>query len=215
VVIGSSTGGPPALEAVLKCLDTDFPAPILVAQHMPPTFTQSLAQRLDQLCPITVVHAEQGMPLQPGTVYIGAGGKHLRAVRGTGGRSVVDISTKPEEALYRPCVNVLFESAAELFGGKGLGVMLTGMGEDGLLGSQKLVAAGGLLLGQDESSCVVYGMPKAVQEAGLVTAQLPPAELGRALLTVAAAKPRPTAAMGPTPGPTPGPTKSNVGGSAA
>jgi two-component system chemotaxis response regulator CheB len=105
-----------------------------------------------------------------------------RVSRGT---PSLDITSNPAEALYRPSVNVLFASAAEVFGGRCLGVMLTGMGDDGLIGSEALSRAGGLLLGQDEASCVVYGMPKAVQQAGLVTAQMPPSELGRAVVQIA------------------------------
>lgn len=185
IVVGSSTGGPPALEAFLREIPAGFSAPILIAQHMPPMFTQSLAARLDAMTAIDVVHAETGMPLRPGTAYIGQGGRHIRVDRISRGAPSLDITATPTEALYRPSVNVLFASAAEVFGGRSLGVMLTGMGDDGLIGSEALVKAGGLLLGQDEASCVVYGMPKAVHEAGLVTAQMPPAELGRAAVQIA------------------------------
>lgn len=189
VVVGSSTGGPPALEAMLGQLPTDLAVPIVVAQHMPPMFTQSLASRLDSVTALTVVHAETGMPLLPGTVYIAQGGRHLRVARVGAGRSRLEITTQPTEALYKPSVNVLFESAAQVFGPKLLGIMLTGMGDDGAKGSKSLVDAGGMLLGQTEASCVVYGMPRAVQEAGLVTAQLDPADLGRAITHLTAHTP--------------------------
>ncbi|MEM9165961.1 MAG: chemotaxis response regulator protein-glutamate methylesterase [Planctomycetota bacterium] len=194
IVIGSSTGGPPALEAILSGLLPSLSVPVIIAQHMPPMFTQSMAERLDGLTPLNVVHAETGMPLLPGTVYVGQGGKHVHVARTPGGRSRIEVTGYPEGELYKPSVNVLFASAAETFGGKVLGIMLTGMGDDGLEGSKALVAAGGVLLGQDETSCVVYGMPKAVAEAGLVTAQLPPAELGEAIATLADADRKPGAA---------------------
>ncbi|MGP1271768.1 MAG: protein-glutamate methylesterase/protein-glutamine glutaminase [Phycisphaerales bacterium] len=181
VVVGSSTGGPPALEQMLGQLPADGRVPVVVAQHMPPMFTKSMAERLAGLCACRVLHAEPGMPLVPGAVIVAQGGKHLRLVRGPTGRVTLDITTQPESEIYRPSVNVLFESAAAVFGGKTLGVMLTGMGDDGLVGSRALIAAGGLLLSQDEASCVVYGMPKAVADAGLVTAQMPPADLGCAI----------------------------------
>ena len=189
VVVGSSTGGPPALEAMLGQLPADLAVPVVVAQHMPPMFTQSLASRLDSLTALTVVHAETGMPLLPGTVYIAQGGRHLRVARVGAGRSRLEITNQPAEALYKPSVNVLFESAAQVFGPKVMGVMLTGMGDDGAKGSKSLVDAGGMLLGQTEASCVVYGMPRAVQEAGLVTAQLDPADLGRAITHLTAHTP--------------------------
>ncbi len=181
VVVGSSTGGPPALESLLSRLPADIAFPIVIAQHMPPMFTQSLAARLDAQSSITVVHAETGMPLVPGTAYIAQGGRHLRIARVGSGRTRLEIAAEPAEALYKPSVNVLFESAAKVFGDRALGIMLTGMGDDGLEGARSLVAAGGTLLGQDEESSVVFGMPRAVEDAGLVALQLDPAGLGRAL----------------------------------
>lgn len=185
VVIGSSTGGPPALEALLGQLPPEIPFPIVIAQHMPPMFTQSLASRLDTQSVISVVHAETGMPLVPGTAYIAQGGRHLQIARVGSGRTRLEVTTQPAEALYKPSVNVLFESAAKVFGDGTLGVMLTGMGDDGLEGSKALIDAGGKLLGQNEESSVVYGMPRAVAEAGLVKAQFDPATLGAVLAKVA------------------------------
>ena len=186
VVIGSSTGGPPALENLLKQLPTTIPFPIVIAQHMPPMFTQSLAARLDAHTAVSVVHAETGMPLVPGTAYVAQGGRHLRVARVGSGRTRLEITTEPAEALYKPSVNVLFESAAKVFGNRTVGIMLTGMGDDGLAGSRILVERGGTLLGQDEASSVVYGMPGAVQKAGIVAAQSDPAGLGKALANLVA-----------------------------
>ncbi len=186
VVVGSSTGGPPALEAMLAHLPATLPVPIVIAQHMPPMFTQSLAARLDSLAEVSVLHAETGMPLLPGKVYVAQGGRHMRVARAGAGRSQLEITTEPSDVLYKPSVSVLFESAVHAFGDKTLGVMLTGMGDDGLAGSRALVEAGGLLLGQNEASCVVYGMPKAVHEAGLVHAQFDPPALGQAIAHITA-----------------------------
>ncbi|MEL6795540.1 MAG: chemotaxis response regulator protein-glutamate methylesterase [Planctomycetota bacterium] len=181
VVIGSSTGGPPALERMLAHVPAECSFPIIIAQHMPPMFTQSLASRLDAQCDIKVVHAETGMPLLPGTAYVAQGGRHLRVARVGAGRTRLEVAAEPAEALYKPSVNVLFESAAKVFGSSTLGVMLTGMGDDGLEGARSLVAAGGTLLGQDEDSSVVYGMPRAVHEAQLVKWQSDPMGLGKGI----------------------------------
>ncbi|MEM9661758.1 MAG: chemotaxis response regulator protein-glutamate methylesterase [Planctomycetota bacterium] len=179
IVIGSSTGGPPALESLLAQLPAGYALPIVIAQHMPPMFTQSLAARLDAQCDIRVVHAETGMPILPGTAYVAQGGRHLQIARVGAGRTRLEVVAEPAEALYKPSVNVLFESAAKIFKRGALGIMLTGMGDDGLEGSRALVAAGGTLIGQNEESCVVYGMPRAVHTADLVRLQSDPAGLGR------------------------------------
>lgn len=185
VLIGSSTGGPPALESVLTKIPADFPLPIVVAQHMPEIFTRSLAGRLDEMCALTVVLGEQGMSLFPGTVYISPGGWHTRIARKVGGRYRIEVSPEPADALYKPSVNELFKSAAARTGGRALAVVLTGMGEDGLEGARPLHAAGGVILGQDMESCVVYGMPKAVAQAGLCAASMPPDALGKAVASLA------------------------------
>jgi two-component system chemotaxis response regulator CheB len=161
VVIGSSTGGPQALQTVLGQIPANFPVPILIAQHMPAQFTLALAKRLDATCPPKVVEAKDGEPLHKGTVYIGPGGMHLRVTQ-----SAVKVDPDKGESLYKPSVNVLGESAQEAFGKSVLGVMLTGMGNDGMRAFINLHKAGAYNIVQDAASCVVYGMPRAVVDAG-------------------------------------------------
>lgn len=175
ILIGSSTGGPPVLEQILSSLPPDMAAPVVVAQHMPNIFTKSMSERLDSLCAVTVVHGEHGMPLYPGTVYIGQGGKHVHVARTPGGRWSLQIDDEPADALYKPSVDELFRSGARAAGGRCLGVVLTGMGSDGQLGARDIKARGGVILAQDEATSVVYGMPRAVAREGLADASLPPA----------------------------------------
>jgi two-component system chemotaxis response regulator CheB len=161
VVIGSSTGGPQALQEVIGQLPANLPVPIVIAQHMPPQFTLALAKRLDSCCPPKVVEAKHGEPLVNGTVYIGPGGMHLR-VTSTG----IKVEADKGESLYKPSVDVLAESTLAAFGKNVLGVMLTGMGNDGMKEFIKLHQAGAYNLVQDQASCVVYGMPRAVVDGG-------------------------------------------------
>ena len=176
VVIGSSTGGPQALAAVLGKLPANFPAPIVVVQHMPPVFTQHLAQRLNQECALTVREAAGGETLQPGHVLIAPGDFHLELVRsGMTIRTV--LSQSPPENSCRPAVDVLFRSAAAIYGPHCLGLVLTGMGQDGLRGAEKIVAAGGNMMTQDQATSIVWGMPRAVAEAGLARQILPLASI--------------------------------------
>ncbi len=182
VVIGSSTGGPQALTAVLKPLSADFPVPIVIVQHMPPLFTRSLANRLNQECQLQVHEAAGGEALEPGHVFIAPGDHHLELCRE--GTSVKTVLHKgPPENSCRPAVDVLFRSAANIYGMGCLGVVLTGMGQDGLRGAEHIVHIGGTLVGQDEATSVVWGMPRAVCEAGLTHSVLPlssiPDELNR------------------------------------
>lgn len=190
VVIGSSTGGPPVLETLIKALPATLPQPVVVAQHMPPVFTESLATRLDELCTSPVKHADRSCPLEPGVVHIIVGGRHGRIVASAGGRLGLEISDEPVEALFKPSVNELFSSAARAVGERTLAVICTGMGDDGLLGARELARAGAPILAQDEASCVVYGMPRGVVEEKLALAAMPPellaATLNRALSGVAA-----------------------------
>lgn len=188
LVIGSSTGGPPVLETILMSLPADFPMPVVVAQHMPLIFTQSMAERFGARCKLRVVHASEGDVVRRGQVAIAPGGKHARlhAVRSThGGGFRVEVSDQPLSALYKPSVNELFRSAAAATRAKTLGVVLTGMGDDGMLGAVDIHRAGGTVLAQDANSCVVYGMPKAVVQAGAASAALSPLAIVQALRTVA------------------------------
>lgn len=167
VAIGSSTGGPPALKTVISCLPRNLPVGVLVAQHMPATFTTSLALRLDSQSQITVREAEDGESLQHGVVYIAPGGMQM-TVTGKVGRPRISVSQYPEETLYKPCVDVMMNSIADLFSRSSMGVILTGMGNNGLVGMQKIKSSGGVLISQNEETCIVYGMPRAVQEAGII-----------------------------------------------
>ena len=166
VVIGVSTGGPPAVQKVLSALPANFPASIVIAQHMPQAFTGPFAKRLDGLCQISVKEAEPGDRLKPGMAFIAPGGKHL-LLKQMVSRVDLMISTEPATALYKPSANVLITSAAEAVGRRALGVILTGMGNDGMEGIRALKLKGGRALAQSDDSCVVYGMPKAIVDAGL------------------------------------------------
>jgi len=172
VVIGSSTGGPQALAAVISKLPADLPVPVVVVQHMPPVFTKHLAARLDQGSPLTVTEAADGDTVRPGQVLIAPGGSHLELKR-DGVNIVAVLHDGPPENSCRPAVDVLFRSAANLFGPGCLAVVLTGMGQDGLRGAGDIVDAGGALIAQDEETSVVWGMPRAVTEAGLTQCTLP------------------------------------------
>lgn len=173
VVIGSSTGGPQALQEVIRNLPANFPVPVVVAQHMPPQFTLALAKRLNDLSAVRVVEAEDGVQLTPGTVYIGPGGKHLRLTS-----THIKVETEKGESLYKPSVDVLTESAFMVFGKQVLGVMLTGMGNDGAREFIRLHKAGGYTLVQNQATCVVYGMPRAVADAGAADEVLPLEQIG-------------------------------------
>lgn len=166
VAIGVSTGGPPAVQKVLSQLPADFPASILIAQHMPAAFTGPFAKRLDGVCAISVKEAESGEKLKPGTAYIAPGGKHLRVEQRVSHMEVV-VTTDPAEALYKPSANVLIESVGQSMGRRALGVILTGMGSDGMEGMKVLKQKGGRSIAQSDATCVVYGMPKAIVDAGL------------------------------------------------
>jgi two-component system chemotaxis response regulator CheB len=196
VVVGSSTGGPPALEQMLMQIPADVSCPIVIAQHMPEMFTRSMAERLDQQCAITVVHGENRMPLLRGTAYIIPGGKHGRVHRVGTMRLELEVGVEPREAFYKPCVNELFASAGRCLRQRALGVILTGMGDDGFLGAKELVGAGGKMLAQSAESCVVYGMPKAITSHGLAEASLTPTQIGRVLATLGSSS-RPGARSAP------------------
>ncbi|MEM6507529.1 MAG: chemotaxis response regulator protein-glutamate methylesterase [Planctomycetota bacterium] len=173
LAIGSSTGGPPALEKILPALPADFPLPIVVAQHMPLVFTQSMSKRLDEVCPMKVVHADHGTPILPGQIHIAPGAQHLHVTQ-KAGRLFATVSDEPKDEPYKPSVSALFKSCADTTGKQTLGIVLTGIGEDGLTGAKVLHGLGAKLVAQDEASSVVYGMPRAIAEANLAAAQLNP-----------------------------------------
>ncbi|MFL6145726.1 MAG: chemotaxis response regulator protein-glutamate methylesterase [Labedaea sp.] len=172
VVIASSTGGPEALRTVLNGLPGNLGVPVLVVQHMPPVFTDMLAKRIDGTSQLRVAEAQDAEPVQPGRVYIAPGDRHLELVR-FAGQVRTKLHDGPKENHCRPAADVLFRSAVEMYGGAVLGVVLTGMGQDGKRGCEKLVSAGGRVIVQDEDTSVVWGMPGVVAEAGLAEAVLP------------------------------------------
>jgi len=173
VSIGTSTGGPKALPHMPK----DFPVPIIIAQHMPPAFTGPFAERLNQICKISVKEAEEGEPIRPGVALIAPGRGHMRVRRQRAIETVVTISENRDEFIYRPSVDALMFSVAECFPGRALGIILTGMGNDGLKGLTALKKTGGRIFAQNEETCVVYGMPKAVVDAGIADKVLPIEEM--------------------------------------
>lgn len=172
IAIGVSTGGPNALAHVLGALPGPLAVPIVITQHMPPVFTRLLAERLDATCKVPVVEAEEGMPLLPGRVHIAQGGKHLLLKR-QGTTVTLTLGEGPPEQSCRPAVDVMFRSAAQVYGDGVLAAVLTGMGQDGLSGSKAVVAAGGTVIAQDEGSSVVWGMPGFVAKAGIADQVLP------------------------------------------
>jgi two-component system chemotaxis response regulator CheB len=166
VVVGASTGGPQALTRLMSSLPADFPLPVALVLHMPVGYTAALAARLDGVSPLDVVEASEGLVLRPGLAVLARAGLHMQLVS-DGGHERVHLDMAPLETPHRPAVDVLFASAAKAYGAAALGVVLTGMGEDGLQGSRALTEAGAWIFTESISSCVVYGMPRAVAEAGL------------------------------------------------
>jgi two-component system chemotaxis response regulator CheB len=180
VAIGTSTGGPVALQEVLTKLPGDFPVPIILVQHMPGTFTPAFAKRLDQLCKIRVKEAEQGDELQNGCAYLAPGGKQME-IQQRGGKLRIEISDGEPSLNYRPSVDITFNSVARVLPGRSLAIVLTGMGADGREGARTMKAGGAAVWAQDEASCVVYGMPASIVEAGLADRILPLSEVGTSL----------------------------------
>lgn len=172
LVIGASTGGPAALTRLISSLPEKFPVPVALVLHIPPGYTEAFAKRLDDECQLEVLEAADGVVLQNGRVVVARAGRHLKLVR-SDGQVRCKLEMLPVDSPHRPSVDVLFQSAAELVGAGTLGVVLTGMGDDGLVGAQAIRAAGGAILTESASSCVVYGMPRAVMEAGLSSGEAP------------------------------------------
>jgi two-component system, chemotaxis family, protein-glutamate methylesterase/glutaminase len=180
LVIASSTGGPNALALLLPLLPPRLRVPIAIVQHMPPVFTRYLAERIATAGPLPAQEAAGGELLEPGKIWVAPGNFHLELVQRGDGVHTALSQAAPENSC-RPAADVLFRSAAEIFGPRVLGVVLTGMGQDGLLGARAIAAAGGKVLVQDEASCVVWGMPKAVEQAGLADDVLPLEQLAQAI----------------------------------
>ena len=180
VAIGTSTGGPVALQDVLTKLPKSFPLPIILIQHMPASFTPAFAKRLDGLCQIEVREAVDGEQLKPGLALLAPGGKQMELVK-RGSISYIKISEPLPGQNYKPSVDVAFDSVANTYPGKALGIVLTGMGADGREGARKMKQGGSELWSQDEASCVVFGMPAAIEEAGLSDYVLPLSTIGENL----------------------------------
>lgn len=178
VAIGTSTGGPVALQRVLTQLPANFPAPIVLIQHMPAAFTKAFAERLDKLCRISVKEAEDGDILRPGLALLAPGGKQMMI----DGRGAVKILPGDERLNYKPCVDITFGSAAKSYGDKVLAVVLTGMGADGREGARLLKQGGSSIWAQDEASCVIYGMPMAIVKAELADAVYSLDDIGKHLV---------------------------------
>jgi two-component system chemotaxis response regulator CheB len=166
VAIGVSTGGPTALAQLVPMLPADFRQPIFIVQHMPPIFTRLLAERLQSLTKLRVREGAEGMLVEGGNVYIAPGDYHMTVAR-KGTANVIKLNQAEPENSCRPAVDVLFRSVADVYGGSAMGVILTGMGQDGLRGIERLRAGGSYIVAQDEASSVVWGMPGAVVNAGL------------------------------------------------
>ena len=181
VAIGASTGGPNTLATTFSRFPANLPVPIVVVQHMPPVFTRHLADRLSRESNLPVVEAEDGMVLEAGHAYIAPGDRHMVLARASAGGRIV-LNEDPPVNSCRPSVDVLFHSIEELFGGRVLTVVLTGMGEDGLAGVRALREKDAPVLIQDEASSVVWGMAGAVARAGLADAALPADELGNEIV---------------------------------
>ena len=171
------------MQKVIPALPADFPLPVVIVQHMPPHFTRSLAERLDAMSKLRVLEAEPSMRLEKGTVLIAPGGKHL-TLRLSKLGVITATPDEPSELLHRPSVDVLFDSACKAYGGKVLALVMTGMGKDGLKGATHIKQFGGKVIAQNEATCVVYGMPKAVVDAGLADAVLPLEDLAAGLTKV-------------------------------
>jgi two-component system chemotaxis response regulator CheB len=183
VAIGISTGGPEALRVVCSRLDPDIKAPILIVQHMPPGFTLEFARSLDKICPLDVKEAADGDELLPGRILIAQGAKHLE-VEKTGGRAVARLSTTPPVSGHKPSADVLFASVAVAFQNHALGVIMTGMGHDGAQQLGNIYREGGITLGQDEATAIVYGMPRVAFEMGHVMEQVPLDKMGQRISQV-------------------------------
>ena len=172
LAIGTSTGGPVALQAVLSQLPANFNLPIVLIQHMPGTFTKAFADRLNGICKIKVKEASDGDLLQPGCAYLAPGGKQM-LIDGRSGRAKIRIHEGNEKLNYKPSVDITFASLSKHYNNKVLAIVLTGMGADGRDGARMLKEKGSVIWAQDEASCVVYGMPQAVAKAGIASESLP------------------------------------------
>lgn len=181
VVIGISTGGPQALKQLIPQLPADFPAPVAMVMHMPVGYTEMYARKLDELSLLEVREAREGDVPRAGLALLAPAGRHLTFRRRAGGEVVVHLDSRPFELPHRPSVDVLFQSAAEVYRQRVLGVVMTGMGSDGKQGAAWIKAQGGLIYTESEETCVVYGMPSSVVEAGLSDRSVPLDRMAQAI----------------------------------
>ena len=173
IAIGISTGGPFTLQKILPLISEKINVPVFIVQHMPPKFTKSLAERLNGMCPLEVKEAEDSEKVKPNVIYIAPGGFHMK-VKSNGMKGVeINVTTEPSTTLHRPAVDVMMNSVIDVYGKYTLSIIMTGMGKDGFEAVKNLKALGGYSIAQDEESCVVYGMPKAIVDAGLADLVLP------------------------------------------
>jgi two-component system chemotaxis response regulator CheB len=181
VVIGISTGGPQGLRYMIPQLPADFPVPVAMVLHMPVGYTQLYAAKLDELSELKVIEAREGEVLRPGVALLAQAGRHL-ILRRVGANVVAQLAFTPLDTLHRPSADVLFKSAVETYGGRVLAVVMTGMGSDGCQGAAWVKAQGGTVLTEAEESCVIYGMPRSVVEAGLSDAAVPLNRMAQAIM---------------------------------
>lgn len=175
VVIGASTGGPKALQAVLSKIEENINVPVFVVQHMPKGFTKAFSERLNTICKLKVVEAYDGIKIEPNNIYIAKGGYHMIVID----KNKIKLSNDPAIWGVRPAVDKLFESAVQVYRGNLLSAILTGMGKDGAKGSEMIKDAGGITLSQDQATSTIYGMPKAAYETGKIDLVLSLNEIGK------------------------------------
>ena len=184
VVLGISTGGPQALKYLVPQLPADLAVPLAVVLHMPVGYTEMYARKLDSMSQIKVIEARDGDRIEPGVMLLAPAGRHLTFQREASGAVVTHLDTRPFDTAHRPSVDVLFRSAADTFGSRTMGVVMTGMGSDGKQGAAWIKSQGGLIFTEAEETCVIYGMPSAVMEAGLSDRSVPLDRMAQAILEV-------------------------------
>jgi two-component system chemotaxis response regulator CheB len=184
VVLGISTGGPQALKQLIPQLPADFPVPLAMVMHMPVGYTEMYARKLDEHAPLDVREAHEGDELRAGVVLLAPAGRHLSFQRKAAGTVVAHLDARPFDTLHRPSVDVMFQSAAEVYRQRVLGVVMTGMGSDGKQGAAWIKSQGGLIYTESAETCVVYGMPSSVVEAGLSDRSVPLGEMAQAIREV-------------------------------
>jgi two-component system chemotaxis response regulator CheB len=182
VAMGTSTGGPKALQEILPLLPADLPVGVLIVQHMPKGFTGPFARRLDTLCQVSVREATHDDWIEPGVVYIAPAGQHMTVTRRSYSKVAICISESPTGTLHTPSVDVMMLSVAEVFRSLSMGIIMTGMGADGVEGMRAIAREGGLTVGQDEASCSVYGMPRSCAEMGLLQRVVPLPQIPQQIL---------------------------------